>query len=134
MIQAKYLIIFLILLVTLIFLISGSVVFSLIFALIPGLMYADFLRREINAREKEQETQDHFNHQAARAGEDDYRILGLKPGASIKDVRRVYKNLAAQFHPDTGVNLSSAQQKITEEAYLKIREAHDRIISSLTKR
>lgn len=134
MIQLKHLLIFPILLATLIFLISGSVLFGLIFALILGLMYVDFLRREISAsREKERDKRYPPEDQNRNPRREDYLILGLKPGATIAEVRRVYKNLASQFHPDTGIHLSEAQRKSSEEAFLKIREAHDRIINSHRK-
>lgn len=131
MIQFKHLILLPILAATLIFIISGSILFGLIFALILGLMYADFLRRGQSAAREEQEEQHVppvLQHLLAR--EDDYRILGLKPEASLTEVRRVYKNLAAQFHPDTGKYLSVEQRKTSEEAFLRIREAHDRIMNS----
>ncbi|MBA7662313.1 hypothetical protein ES703_70341 [subsurface metagenome] len=33
---------------------------------------------------------------------DAYAVLGLPPTASLKDVKRNYKRLAAIFHPDAG--------------------------------
>ena len=134
MIQYKRLAILPILLVALIFLISGSILFGLIFTLILGLMYADFLRRELTAaREKARSKQHTPEKEDHAAREEDYKILGLKPEANLTEVRRVYKNLASQIHPDTGLYLSEAQRKTSEEAFLKIREAHDRIINSRRK-
>jgi hypothetical protein len=134
MMQHKHLLIAPILLAALIFLISGSLLFGLIFTLILGLMSLDFLGRERNsAPGKEEKAQAPSPEQNAAAREEDYRILGLKPGANLAEVRRVYKNLASQFHPDTGIYLSESQRKSSGEAFLKIREAHDRIIKSRGK-
>ena len=44
----------------------------------------------------------------AQVGEPDmtldiaYAVLGLKPGASLEEVKRNYRNLATLFHPDRG--------------------------------
>ncbi|WP_319559875.1 DnaJ domain-containing protein [Marispirochaeta sp.] len=133
MIQLKHLILLPILAATLLFIISGSILFGLIFALILGLMYADFLRRGLSSAKEEQEEQripPELQHISAR--DEDYLILGLNPEASLAEVRKVYKNLAAQFHPDTGKYLSDEQRRTSEEAFLRIREAHDRIMHSRT--
>ena len=33
---------------------------------------------------------------------DPYSILGIKPGAKLKDVKVAYKTKAQQYHPDVG--------------------------------
>ena len=60
--------------------------------------------------------------------EEDYAILGLSPGASQKEVRHIYHKLASQFHPDGSRHLSSSQQKITEDAFIRIKEAYERLV------
>ena len=57
----------------------------------------------------------------------DFEILGLEPGASRNEVKKVYHRLAAQFHPDSGRNLSEEQQYLSTEAFKKIKEAYERI-------
>lgn len=57
----------------------------------------------------------------------DYALLGLGPGASKDEIKRVYYNLAAHFHPDAGADLSAEQRKITEDAFKKINSAYERI-------
>lgn len=64
-----------------------------------------------------------------RSIEEDYALLGLKPGAGADEVKKVYHKLAAQFHPDGGSGLSDAQQKITEDAFIKIKSAYERLIN-----
>lgn len=47
-----------------------------------------------------------------------YRILGLEPGASEAEVKRAYRKLAMQFHPDRNANPGAAEQFIAlTEAY-----------------
>ena len=56
---------------------------------------------------------------------DAYAILGLPPSASMVEVKRNYKNLAAIFHPDKGgykeamVLLNNAYDRITRETRAK---------------
>ena len=105
---------------------AGLPLFALVFLLITGLFCFDFLRRA--AREREEESRP---SQAAQAAEADFQLLGVAPGAGAEEVRRVYKRLASQFHPDTGAPLNKVQQKASEEAFVKIHAAYDRIIESL---
>ena len=107
---------------------SGLYLFALVFLLITGLFCVDFLRRA--ARDRDPESRPAKTVQAAEA---DFRLLGVDPGAGSDEVRRVYKRLASQFHPDTGAPLSEIQQKTSEEAFVKIRAAYDRIIESLRR-
>ena len=59
----------------------------------------------------------------------DRAILGISPGATIDDIKRVYHKLAAQFHPDGGRHLSEKQKEITEEAFIKIKDAYERLMN-----
>lgn len=52
-----------------------------------------------------------------------YRVLGVQPETDIGEVRRVYRRLAASFHPDGMTVLDGSQQKEAEEAFLRIRSA-----------
>lgn len=60
--------------------------------------------------------------------EEDYAVLGLQPGASVNEVKSVYHKLAAQFHPDGSRHLSDIQQKITEDAFIRIKSAYERLL------
>lgn len=112
-------------LATLLFLLAGELIFGLVFGLISFLFALDFYRRG--------EGGDGMPPPAGEksdplAGE--YRLLGLEPGASEALVRKTYRALAAQFHPDTGAPLSEEQRKVSEEAFLRIRAAYERIIEN----
>jgi len=50
---------------------------------------------------------------------DPYSVLGIKPGAKLKDVKTAYKEKAQRYHPDKGGT-------VTE--WLKISEAYETII------
>ena len=58
-------------------------------------------------------------------------ILGVQPGASLKDVKTAYKRLALQNHPDKGgtiaewLAISDAYESITSKKYIPIVKSTD---------
>jgi hypothetical protein len=58
-------------------------------------------------------------------------ILGVPRSADREQVRRVYRRLASQFHPDTAVVLAEEQRRSSEGAFVKIRDAYDRLMKHL---
>lgn len=55
-------------------------------------------------------------------------VLGVDENASIDEIKRAYRMLASQFHPDTAAGLSAEQQEASATAFVKIREAYERLI------
>ncbi len=53
-----------------------------------------------------------------------WAILGLSPGATPGEIRRSYRRLSGQFHPDTNKELSPRQKQEAEEAFIKIQKAY----------
>ncbi len=58
-----------------------------------------------------------------------YELLGVSPDTPREEVKRVYRTLAAQFHPDSLAGLSASQREAASEAFLRIRSAYEKIIS-----
>ena len=56
------------------------------------------------------------------AGKNYHKVLNLDETASIKEVKKRYKELAKKYHPDVNKD-KSAHQK-----FLKIKEAYERIL------
>jgi len=50
---------------------------------------------------------------------DAYAILGLKPDASLEDVKKHYRNLAKVFHTDKG-GMNEEAMKLLNRAYERI--------------
>lgn len=48
-----------------------------------------------------------------------YKVLGLKPGASIGEIKKAYRKLALKYHPDRNPNI-----KNPEEVFSAINEAY----------
>jgi preprotein translocase subunit Sec63 len=59
--------------------------------------------------------------------EQDYELLGLNPDAGDGEVRQAFRALASHFHPDTAAALTPTQQQEAEEAFMRIRNAFERI-------
>lgn len=59
------------------------------------------------------------------------RILGVSRSAGPKEVKRGYRRLVAQFHPDRNAVLSEAQRRETEEAFLRIQDAYNTLMEQL---
>lgn len=51
--------------------------------------------------------------------EDAYKLLGVKEGSSIEEIKKAYKKLAMQHHPD-----KNPGDKKSEELFKQINEAH----------
>ncbi|ADO72849.1 J domain-containing protein [Stigmatella aurantiaca] len=71
------------------------------------------LQRDIIEFERKQEGQDYFTQ------------LGLRPGASIDEVKRAFLELSKRYHPDRfgGKNLGSFRARI-ERIFRRVSEAH----------
>ena len=61
-----------------------------------------------------------------------YKILGLADFASVEEIKKAYRSLALQHHPDRGGSVEKMQQ--LNEAYdylIKNKEAYDRQLGAL---
>ncbi|MER2554809.1 MAG: DnaJ C-terminal domain-containing protein [Thauera sp.] len=56
---------------------------------------------------------------------DAHALLGLQPGATPQQVKRAFRKLAMQWHPDRNADPAAAAH------FLRLREAHDGLLSAL---
>ena len=56
-----------------------------------------------------------------------YRILGLKDGASQEEIKKAYRQLAKEHHPDKFVNASDSEKKYHEDKMKEINEAYENL-------
>merc|ERR1719261_2248319 len=59
---------------------------------------------------------------------DPHQTLGLKPGADLKEVRSVYKELALRWHPDKHPDPETKRAAV--ERFQEIQAAYDRLVAS----
>ena len=58
---------------------------------------------------------------------DPYKVLGVDPGASDDEIKKVYRELAKKYHPDNYVN--NPLKDLADEKMKEINEAYDKIVS-----
>ena len=52
-------------------------------------------------------------------------ILGVGPNADLTEIKKAYRKLAKQHHPDVFANASDAQKRLAEDKFIKIQEAYE---------
>ena len=58
-----------------------------------------------------------------------HEILGVPPIADQKEIRKAYRNLANQYHPDKVAHLGEEFQTLAEQRFKEIQEAYDKLKS-----
>jgi len=53
-----------------------------------------------------------------------YKVLGISKGATVADIKKAYKNLISQYHPDKVSNLGSDLQNLAKKKAQEINEAY----------
>lgn len=56
-----------------------------------------------------------------------YRILGIGESATVKEIKKAYRRLAVQHHPDKVIHMGPAFQKAAKEKFQKISDAYEYI-------
>lgn len=56
-----------------------------------------------------------------------YSILGLKPNATDDEIKKAYRKMAIEYHPDKVAYLGEDVQKAAKEKFQKISEAYENI-------
>ena len=56
-----------------------------------------------------------------------YRILGVKDGASQEEIKKAYRQLAKEHHPDKFVNATDSEKKYNESKMKEINEAYENL-------
>jgi DnaJ like chaperone protein len=64
---------------------------------------------------------------SASATMTDYEILGVPNGTSFDEVKRAYRNLSKQYHPDKVLHLGDEFKKFSEQKILDINQAYENI-------
>ena len=62
---------------------------------------------------------------AAQSDERFYAVLGLEPGADFAAIKKAYRKLSMQYHPDKVSHLGVEFQRVAEEKMKEINAAYD---------
>ena len=65
--------------------------------------------------------------------ENDFRVLGLKPGSNPSEVRQAYRTLVKKWHPDRHHTKLYETRVLAEKKFREIDEAYRRIARSWSK-
>ncbi len=68
-----------------------------------------------------------------KATPEDYHLLGLEPGASVREVKRAYRDLVKRWHPDRFAQSSIEERSQAEERFKAIQVAYQRILNQPLK-
>lgn len=63
---------------------------------------------------------------------ENYTILGIGPGTDTGEIKKIFRKLAIQFHPDKLNALETVQKVQAKETFLKIKSAYEEIIKERT--
>ena len=59
--------------------------------------------------------------------DNDYKILEISPSATDDEVKKAYRRLAKEHHPDRVAHLGDEMRKAAEEKFTKLNQAYERI-------
>jgi DnaJ like chaperone protein len=73
-----------------------------------------------------------YDHTESRTGTDagtwdPYSVLGIDRGASREDIKRAYRRLAGQYHPDKVTHLGDEFKELAEKRFKDIQKAYDEL-------
>ena len=59
-----------------------------------------------------------------RSAKDPYTVLGVGQNASLNEIKKAYRQLAAKYHPDKVFNMGEDIKQLAENRFKEIQEAY----------
>lgn len=76
-------------------------------------------------RDKAEQSATGSNSRHQKKSRSPYDILGVRPGASKKEIQRAYKEAIKKYHPDKLSHLGEEFSTLANEKFLEIQDAYD---------
>lgn len=73
---------------------------------------------------RQEESQGKASAQPRPDTQDPYSVLGIRRGASEKEIRNAYKELANRYHPDKVQHLGEEFRQLAENRFKEIQQAY----------
>lgn len=83
---------------------------------------------EGSRRESYQENQKRAQREARSPRSDAYEVLGVHRRASIDEIKKAYRKLAAKYHPDKVDHLGDEFRILAEQKFKEIQEAYQELV------
>jgi len=83
---------------------------------------------EGRARESSQGNQTRAQSDKRFSRSDPYEVLGIRRDASIDEIKKAYRNLAAKYHPDKVDHLGDEFRVLAEQRFKEIQEAYQELV------
>ena len=100
---------------------------------IPANVFQAMLRaRQVGGGQGQQNRQYQATPERADSLQQSYATLGLKPEASAQEVKRAYRKLVSQYHPDKLISqgLPEEMMEMSKNRVREINAAYDKIKAS----
>jgi hypothetical protein len=97
-------------------------------------LYSSRHRSRSSGTDRQKDPQDVGSEKPASSREavphesnDPYTVLGIDKGASKEEIRKRYRELAGQYHPDKVAHLGSEFQQLAEKKFKAVQWAYQRL-------
>lgn len=84
-------------------------------------------KRDWENSKKEEEERFNTEQTFDSSPKDPYKVLGLKFGASQREIQSAYKTLVQKFHPDKVSHLGKEFQDMAHKKFIEIQEAYEKL-------
>jgi len=74
-----------------------------------------------SAEDREKDSADRFD------SSDPYTVLGIERSASDEQLKKAYRDLVGQYHPDKVAHLGEEFKRLAEERFKQIQQAYQKI-------
>lgn len=66
----------------------------------------------------------------SRTTDNPYTVLGVRPGATVEEIKEAYRIAASKYHPDKVTHLGKEFQELAHRKFLAIQEAYERLMKA----